>query len=326
MKESPKAFNFPVLRIGLCALMFAALMVGTSNWTSVNVSANHPVLVEGNCDSPVPGTTIVNIGQCGDYDGDGRIGTAEDTDGADRIFGTLTAALGPGTGAAAGTGANNNGRITIVRSGRFPEFLLIGNQLPAYPGQGSATPGNVTIEAAPGVEANIDAVLQGDPAGGNTARQAGYAIVIYNNGTTPTTVVTLRNLVIRNWLRGIFSSGSTKINIDGCRIENNRDYGISLTDNGQAVISRSQIQGNGFRVPVSGPSTPGAGIGLEGFVQLRVVDTVVANNAGPGIINTTGGTQMGIAANLVLYKVVTAFNTPDIMGGFTIAPNPNHTN
>jgi parallel beta-helix repeat protein len=326
MKESPKAFNFPVLRIGLCSLMFAALLVGTNNWTSVNVSANHPVLVEGNCDSPVPGTTIVNIGQCGDYDGDGRIGTAEDTDGADRIFGTLTAALGPGTGAAAGTGANNNGRITIVRSGRFAEFLLIGNQLAAYPGQGSATPGNVTIEAAPGVEANIDAVLQGDPAGGNTARQAGYGIVIYNNGTTPTTVVTLRNLVIRNWLRGIFSSGSTKINIDNCRIENNRDYGISLTDFGQVVISRSQIQGNGFRVPVSGPSTPGAGIGMEGFVQLRVVDSVIANNSGPGIINTTGGTQTGTASSLVLFKVVTAFNNPDITGGFTIAPNPNHTN
>jgi parallel beta-helix repeat protein len=306
--------------------MFAALLVGTSSWTSVNVSANHPVLVEGNCDSPVPGTTIVNIGQCGDYDGDGRIGTAEDTDGADRIFGTLKAALGPGTGAAAGTGANNNGRIMIVRSGRFAEFLLIGAQLPAYPDQGSATPGNVTIEAAPGVVANIDAVLQGDPAGGNTGRQAGYGLVIYNPGTTPTTVVTLRNLVIRNWLRGIFASGSTKINIDHCIIENNRDFGISLTDNGQVVISNSQIQGNGFRVPVSGPSTPGAGLGVEGFAQVRVVNTVIANNSGPGIINTTGPQQSGLAANVVLFKVVTAFNSPDTTGPFTIAPNPNHSN
>jgi parallel beta-helix repeat protein len=326
MKESPKAFNFPVLRIGLCSLLFVALVVATNNLTSVNVSANHPVLVEGNCDSPVPGTTIVNIGQCGDYDGDGRIGTAEDTDGADRIFGTLTAALGPGTGAAAGTGANNNGRITIVRSGRFAEFLLIGNQLAAYPNQGSATPGNVTIEAAPGVEANLDAVLQGDPSGGNTGRQAGYGIVIYNTGTTPTTVVTLRNLVIRNYLRGIFASGATKINIDNCRIENNRDYGIDLTDNGQTVISRSQIQGNGFRVPVSGPSTPGAGVGVEGFAQVRIVDTVIANNSGPGIINTTGGSGTGVAANVVLYKVVSAFNNPNTTGPFTIAPDHNYSN
>jgi parallel beta-helix repeat protein len=327
MKESLKAFNFPALRIGLCALMFVALLVGTSNWSTVNVSANHPVLVEGNCDSPVPGTTIVNIGQCGDYDGDGRIGTAEDTDGADRIFGTLTAALGPGTGAAAGTGANNNGRITIVRSGRFAEQLLIGATLPFFPGQGSANPGNVTIEAAPGVEANIDAVLQGDPAGGNTARQNSTGIYIYNgSNSSPTVVVTLRNLVVRNFVQGITTAGSTRVNIDNCRIENNRDYGIRLTDFGQVVISNSQIQGNGFRVPVSGPSAPGAGISVENFVQLRVVNTVISNNSGPGISNTTGPNGTGMAPNVVLFKVVTAFNTPDITGPFTIAPNSNHTN
>ena len=80
----------------IAALLFMSLIAGS------NVSANHPVLVEGNCDSPVPGTTIVTGGTCGDFDGDGRIGTAEDTDGADRIFGTLKAALGPGSGAAAG--------------------------------------------------------------------------------------------------------------------------------------------------------------------------------------------------------------------------------
>jgi parallel beta-helix repeat protein len=324
MKESRKGFKFSVLRIGLYSLMLAALLVGTSNWSSVNVSANHPVLVEGNCDSPVPGTTIVTPGTCGDYDGDGRIGTAEDTDGADRIFGTLKAALGPGTGAAAGTGANNNGRITIVRSGRFAEQLLIGTTIPAFPDQGTATPGNVTIEAAPGVEANIDAVLQGDPAGGNTARQEGVGILIFNgSNSNPNMVVTLRNLVIRNFKEGIVSAGSTRINIDNCRIENNRDYGIHLADFGQVVISRSQIQSNGFRIPVSGPSTPGAGIVMEDAVRLRVVDTVVANNSGPGIMNLTGG---GGAGNLVLFKVVTAFNSPDISGPFTIAPDHNYSN
>ncbi|HEX8636224.1 MAG TPA: right-handed parallel beta-helix repeat-containing protein [Pyrinomonadaceae bacterium] len=323
MKQSPRAFTFPgLLRAGLYAVALMALVAVSGSLSSVNVSANHPVLVEGNCDSPVPGTTIVTAGTCGDYDGDGRIGTAEDTDGADRIFGTLKAALGPGTGAAAGTGANNNGRITIVKSGRFAEFLLIGQTIPEYPDQGSANPGNVTIEAAPGVEANIDAVLQGDPAGGNTARQAGYGIVIYNgSNSTPTTVVTLRNLVIRNFARGIFSAGSTRINIDNCRIENNRDYGIYLTDFGQVVISRSQIQSNGFRIPVSGPSSPGGGIGMEDAVQLRVVDSVISNNSGPGIVNFTGS-----PTNLVLYKVVTAFNSTGVDGPFTIAPNPNYSN
>src|ERR1051325_7377766 len=94
----------------LSALFVCAIHVGAAR-----VSAQgHTVLVEGNCDSPVPGTTLVASGTCGDYDGDGRIGTAEDTDGADRIFGTINAGLGPGTGAAAGTGANFTRKIIIV--------------------------------------------------------------------------------------------------------------------------------------------------------------------------------------------------------------------
>ena len=93
------------VRIGLMALLFAILFGGASTFRVQTTSANHPVLVEGNCDSPVPGTTIVEKGTCGDYDGDGRIGTAEDTDGADRIFGTLKAALGPGAGGASARAA-----------------------------------------------------------------------------------------------------------------------------------------------------------------------------------------------------------------------------
>ncbi|HEY0084151.1 MAG TPA: right-handed parallel beta-helix repeat-containing protein [Pyrinomonadaceae bacterium] len=327
IKQSLRVFKPGVLRPGLLSIALVALVAGVGSFSSVNVSANHPVLVEGNCDSPVPGTTIVTAGTCGDFDGDGRIGTAEDTDGADRIFGTLTAALGPGTGAAAGTGANNNGRITIVKSGRFAESLLIGYPISFFPGQGSLNPGNVTIEAAPGVDAIIDAVLQGDPAGGNTARQNSVGIFIYNGpGASPTTVVTLRNLVVRNFLEGISTAGSTRVNIDNCRVENNRNFGIRLTDNGLVIISNSQIQANGFRIPVSGPSSPGAGISVEGFVQARVIDTVIGNNFGPGIINTTGPNQMGLAANLVLFKVATSFNNPDIAGPFTVAPNPNYTN
>jgi hypothetical protein len=87
-----------------------------------------------------PGTTSgIIAGTCGDFDGDGRIGTAEDTDGSDRIFATLNAALGPGTGTAAGTGENFNGRILIVTSGRFSEQVLIFN----------GSTGNLEIEAAP---------------------------------------------------------------------------------------------------------------------------------------------------------------------------------
>ena len=83
------------------------------------VEANHPVFVEGNCLNPPAGNpALVPAGTCGDYDGDGLIGTAEDTDG-DRVFGTITAALG------AGTGANQNGRVVIVTSGTFAEVVNI---------------------------------------------------------------------------------------------------------------------------------------------------------------------------------------------------------
>lgn len=126
------------------------------------VYANHPVLVEGNCLNPPAGNPAPPLGSlagtCGDYDGDGRIGTAEDNDG-DRVFGTLTRAL------ANATGANQNGRVLIVTSGVFAETLTI-----------TGANGNVQLEAAPGVDANIDAVLQGDP--GNAARQNAPGIIV----------------------------------------------------------------------------------------------------------------------------------------------------
>ncbi|MDQ3088277.1 MAG: hypothetical protein M3Q78_06720, partial [Acidobacteriota bacterium] len=45
---------------------------------AMNAFANHPVFVEGNClGDGTAARTIVPPGTCGDYDGDGRIGTAE---------------------------------------------------------------------------------------------------------------------------------------------------------------------------------------------------------------------------------------------------------
>ena len=69
--------------------------ISTALLSAPTLLAGHSVLVEGNSDSPIPSTTPVENGTSGDYDGDGRVGTAEDTDGADRIFGTINAALGP---------------------------------------------------------------------------------------------------------------------------------------------------------------------------------------------------------------------------------------
>jgi hypothetical protein len=306
------------VRLGFVLLLAATLLFGTTFLSSPKVEANHPVLVEGNCDSPVPGTTLVSPGTCGDFDGDGRIGTAEDTDGADRIFGTLRAALGPGTGAAAGTGANFNGSILIVKSGRFAEFLYIGNS-GFVPGEGAVNPGNVTIEAAPGVEADIDAVLQGDPAGGNTSRQAsGGIVIIYSSNTS---VVTLRNLTIRNWVEGVGSALNSRVNIDNCRFENNFNNAVHVFDNVLLTISNSQFTANGRRIPVTGAPAPGNGLLVQGGAQARVFNSVFSHNFAAGISNATG-----IPGSVVLYKVATYFNSPNVSGAVTISPDPNFSN
>jgi hypothetical protein len=293
------------------AVFGAALLAGSNR-----ASANHPVLVEGNCDSPVPGTTLVAPGTCGDYDGDGRIGTAEDTDGSDRIFGTLRAALGPGTGAAAGTGANWNGKIIIVASGRFAEQLFIGN-LGFIPGEGTATPGNLTIEAAPGVNADIDAVLQGDPAGGNGTRQGGTGIgIVYTDSDK---VVTLRNLQLRNWATAIGIFLNSRVHIDNCRLEGNFNHGIRISDNSRVVVSRSQIDSSGRRIPVTGVPAPGSGITVEGTAQARIEFTNISHSAGAGISSSS-------SSPVFVFKVSTYFNNPNLLslGGSVISAPDNN--
>jgi hypothetical protein len=308
-------------RLSVFSLLAALLLAGATLWGGAAVEANHPVLVEGNCDSPLPGTTILNnAGTCGDYDGDGRIGTAEDTDGADRIFGTLAAALGPGTGAAAGTGANHNGKIIIVASGRFAETLVIGNPLVAG-GPGSSNPGNVTIEAAPGVEANIDAVLDGDTATANKNRQSKVGVTINYTPSFPSRVVTLRNLSIRNFVIGVDVVGISRVNIDNCRFENNARTNLRVRNTSMTVVTSSQIQSAGFRIgTVSSAGEPGDGVQVLKGSKLRVADTTIAHNRGAGINNT------GLAADVVLFKVGTYYNNPNFSGAVTIAPDPNHSN
>jgi|ERR1044072_6240854 hypothetical protein len=304
--------------------IFLALLGCAVHLSAAKVSAqSHTVLVEGNCDSPVPGTTLVAPGTCGDYDGDGRIGTAEDTDGADRIFGSINAALGTGTGAAAGTGINHNGRVIIVRSGRFYESIFIGRIL-CTGCPGAANPGNVTLEAAPGVDAVIDAVFQGDPSGGNTARQAATGIAISylpNTTTGQTRLVTLRNLSVRNFARGAEISHNARVQIDNCRFENNLNYGILLNFGTQAVIKDTQVSGTGFRTSSSAtPPNPAYGISLESNAQARIMDSVVSHTANAGVANS------GPAENLVFFKVGLYFNTINTFGPFTATMEPNISN
>jgi len=277
-----KAFHLRSHSLALSLLILGSL-VGANLLSSHQVSANHPVLVEGNCDSPVPGTTLVTLaGTCGDFDGDGRIGTAEDTDGADRIFGTINAALGPGTGAAAGTGANMNGSVTIVTSGRFPEAVVIA------PGLANGFLGNVTLQAAPGVSAEINAILQGDPAGGSVTRTTLTGITVSANSNASRVV--LRNLTIRNFAIGVNILGNGRVTMDNCRLENNLDYGIRLVEDGRVTGENLRIASTGFRRG-TGSSTPTAGTGhaisFEGGSAGTIFHSQITGSFAAAISNTS---------------------------------------
>jgi Right handed beta helix region len=329
MRTTQRTAATRAARLGAFALLAATLFVGAAFWGAPATSANHPVLVEGNCDSPVPGTvnvpTVPGVGGstsggiCGDFDGDGRIGTAEDTDGADRIFGTINAALGPGTGAAAGTGANQNGRITIVESGRFSEIIYIGQNITGPGGPGIAVPGNVTLEAAPGVSAVIDAVFQGDPVGGNNSRQnsTGISIVYQSNGGSR--VVVLRNLTIRNFNIGVFITNNSRVHIDDCNLENNFTHGIRVSGTSRVMVTNTQVTATGFRVGTVAPEVNGGqGLAVEQSAQVRIANSDFTHNGGFGIANFTGN-----AANLHFYQVTAHFNGVNTFGPFTTSPDNN---
>jgi parallel beta-helix repeat protein len=217
--------------------------------------ANHPVLVEGESD----------------FDGDGLIGADEDADG-DRIFGTIGAALAADFGA-----VNNNGAVRIVTSGRFPEILSI-----------TGSNGNVTLEAAPGVDASIDAVLAGFP--GNVDRQNATGITI--NAPNNRSII-LRNLSIRNWNAGIEVLGDSHVTIDNCRVEQNLHYGIRVQGNSRVAITRCQVIGTGYRVGAAGNSPdvdqpdPGTGIQFEGASRGLVAETQATGNFGKGLAGSS---------------------------------------
>lgn len=202
--------------------------------------ANHPVFVEGNCFGPAAGLQrgTVHTGTCGDYDGDGKIGTAEDADG-DNNYGTIGAAV---------TAVANNGKVTIVANGTFPETVTLA------PAAGA----NITLEGAPGVDANIDAVVQGDP--GNAGRQMAPGIII--NGADDTRV-TVRNVMTRNWTEGVLVKGQSHATLDQVRAENNLTYGILVRESAKVAISDADISASGFRKNAAGVSTPKPGIGIE---------------------------------------------------------------
>ena len=247
--------NVRLTKIGTVLLLAGVVAFAAPG--TVRLSANHPVLVEGEQS----------------FDGDANFGLAEDTDG-DLVFGTITAALGAANGA-----ANHNGRITIVTSGRFAEALFI-----------TSANGNTSIEAAPGVEAVIDAVITGARAtefagDTNTSRQAQSGIVV--NSTTLRQVV-LRNLVVRNWLNGIVVIGDSRVTIDKCRLEGNVNLGIFAQDTARVAIQDTHVIGTGYRVGGTGQA-PADGAGSTAG------QTVLTPNPGDGVRFV--GSASGVLAN-----------------------------
>lgn len=254
-----------------CALVLSA---GVST-----ALANHPVLVEGEKD----------------YNGNGLVGAAEDSaTPTDRVFGTINGALGT-----ANNGIAQNGSIQIVTSGRFPELVQI-----------TPTTGNVTIEAAPGVLADIDAVLQGDP--GNGFRQGIPGIII---NAPATSRITLKNLTIRNWTVGVFIMGNSNVTLENCLIEGNTNQGILVGNNAKVAIVNCTITSSGFRTaaaPVTNPRAPGAGIQFFDNASGIVSNSTITGNFDVGIERVGTGTVT--VRNNTLFN-----NNPDTRGALTTA-------
>jgi len=230
----------------------ACLLAAATILFSGGVFANHTVLVEGEQD----------------YDGDGLLGADEDTDG-DQVFGTIMGGV---------SGVSDNGRVMIVTSGRFMEqVFLMGN-------------GVTVLEAAPGVDAVVEAFQGGGDAEANNTRQQQPGIIVHSDGSFP---LEIRNIVSRNWTDGIQIRGAARVTLDDVRVDSNVNYGIHVLGDSKVVITDSQINSSGYRRSGSLGLTPGGdiapspGVGIafkdsaSGYISL----TTVSHSFGTGIMS-----------------------------------------
>ena len=239
-------------RTSLLWAMTAGIVLGAAS----PALANHPVLVEGEAD----------------FDGDDVVGLAEDNDG-DAVFGTITRALG------AAPAIGQNGSVVIVTSGRFVEVVNITGT------------GQVTLEAAPGVDVDIEAfVVPADrrindfPAAvaNPFALQNAPGIVINSPNDR---YVVIRNVSVINWTDGIRVQGNSHVLLDNVRVEHNINNGVSVLDNARVAIFRSSINSTGFRTnprtgnfPMDMAPMPGAGVNLQGSSRGDIFASSITGN------------------------------------------------
>lgn len=238
---------------------------------TVPALANHSVNVEGEAD----------------FDGDGLLGMDEDLDG-DQVFGTISGGL---------AGVSQNGRVTVVTSGRFHEQAVI------------TAAGAVVLEAAPGVEATLEAFQAPGSTPGNPERQGQPGLIIDSNGDFP---VVVRNIGSRNWTVGVQVLGASRVTLDGVRADSNTDYGIQIGGIATVAVRNADIAGSGFRRSGTEgilPPNPGIGIAFQGSSSGAVTDSVIAHSAAAGIANQTGSPQAVIALRNTFVG-----NSPDLSG------------
>jgi hypothetical protein len=267
--------------------------------------ANHAVIVEGNnVTDGAPGSTSTATGTGGDYDGDGRVGTAEDTDNStDRVFGTITAAL-----LAANGGANANGAVTIVTSGRFGELVRLPNPEAGQP----ALNGVVVLEAAPGVRADLDAVVAG--LAGNDARTMQPGIVV----DTPDTdrIVVLRNLSVRNFAVGLDVRGNARVVVENCRFDGNLEANVRVSGSARLTMVGSTVAAGGMRFGTGGAApAPGDGIVFHDAASGTITHSTIAQNSAAGIRNVGTGSVRS-------HFNTVADNAIDLAGTIDVQPGP----
>ena len=247
--------------------LMAAMVLTVSLFVAGPAWANHPVTVEGNCFGPGAGgmatglrTSPVEPGTCGDYDGDGLIGVAENED-LDNNFGTINAAL---------ASVAQNGTVTVVANGTFPEAVRLA------PVDG----GSVTLEAAPGVQATLDAVVQGQAGNAERAGQSGVQV----RGCA-SCGVTFRNLGVRNFAQGVNVGGRSHVLVQRVRTEGNVNFGIRAIDDARLTMRGTTVNATGFRKDAGGVATakPGIGVSIVESARASIWHSVVSNSRGAGI-------------------------------------------